>query len=67
MAVSVCCVFVVLAVALRNMMLDAHGNVQLCDFGLSLVTHTGKDGSQYGRWDSDKDLPYEMYVACVRA
>jgi hypothetical protein len=58
---------VVLAVALRNMMLDAHGNIQLCDFGLSLVTHTGKDGSQYGRLDSSKDVPYEMYVQiCVR-
>ena len=48
------------------MMLDALGNVKLCDFGMSLLTHTGKDGSQYARWESDKDLPYEMYVARVR-
>ena len=48
------------------MMLDALGNVKLCDFGMSVVTHTGKDGSQYARWDSDKDLPYEMYVARAR-
>ncbi len=51
--------------ALRNVLIDSNGNMMICDFGLSKVMHTGKDGNVYASHAQGTDVPFQMYVWSV--
>ncbi len=51
--------------ALRNVLIDSNGQMMICDFGLSKVMHTGKDGNVYASHVQDTAVPFQMYVRWV--
>ena len=51
--------------ALRNVLIDSNGKMLICDFGLSKVMHTGKDGNVYASHVQGTAVPFQMYVRWV--
>jgi hypothetical protein len=65
MCESAVCVDVIPSVALRNVLIDSNGKMLICDFGLSKVMHTGKDGNVYASHVQGTAVPFQMYVRWV--
>ena len=51
--------------ALRNVLIDSNGKMMICDFGLSKVMHTGKDGNVYASHVQGTAVPFQMYAKWV--
>ncbi len=56
-AFVMCCLARRSPVALRNVLIDSDGKMMICDFGLSKVMHTGKDGNVYASNDQGAAVP----------